>query len=517
MAYSLGIDASTQSVSAIVIDLEDGNIVCNVSINFGEALPHYEAPNGFFSGSEEGEVFSNPRMWLDALDLLLTQLSKECDLGKIKCLSGAGQQHGSVYLNHTWHDAVSNLFPSASLAEQLKDCLSRPVAPIWMDSSSELECQEIAQALGGDRIICEQSGSVATERFTGPQIRRFYKRSLEAYLNTDRIHLVSSFFCSLFAGCDAPIDTGDGAGMNLMNLQSFDWDAQLLNATAPDLKNKLPSIVTGNHTVGTIAPYFVEKYGFDPKTEITVFTGDNPSSLVGTGGSSEGKVVISLGTSDTYFAAMPKIVSDPNGYGHVFGNPSGKTMSLQCFLNGSLAREAVKDRFNYSWDQFTEALDATEAGANGNYMLPFFSPEISPRYSGSTPILKGNHAFQNWERPQEAVRACVEGQFLNMQLHTEWMAMQPRSIYLTGGASENDSIAQVAADIFQCTVERLEITGSVALGGAMRAAKNSLGHSLQSLEDEFCKKRGRTLLHDRTLAPIYEQALSEIASMLIEL
>ncbi|HAF47125.1 MAG TPA: carbohydrate kinase, partial [Cryomorphaceae bacterium] len=58
--------------------------------------------------------------------------------------------------------------------------------------------------LGGDRIICEQSGSVATERFTGPQIRRFYKRSLEAYLNTDRIHLVSSFFCSLFAGCDAP-------------------------------------------------------------------------------------------------------------------------------------------------------------------------------------------------------------------------------------------------------------------------------------------------------------------------
>ncbi|HAF47127.1 MAG TPA: carbohydrate kinase, partial [Cryomorphaceae bacterium] len=108
------------------------------------------------------------------------------------------------------------------------------------------------------------------------------------------------------------------------------------------------------------------------------------SSLVGTGGSSEGKVVISLGTSDTYFAAMPKIVSDPNGYGHVFGNPSGKTMSLQCFLNGSLAREAVKDRFNYSWDQFTEALDATEAGANGNYMLPFFSPEISPRYSGST-------------------------------------------------------------------------------------------------------------------------------------
>ena len=183
-------------------------------------------------------------MWLDALDLLLTQLSKECDLGKIKCLSGAGQQHGSVYLNHTWHDAVSNLFPSASLAEQLKDCLSRPVAPIWMDSSSELGCQEIAQALGGDRIICEQSGSVATGRYWF-QIRRFCKRSLED-LPKHGSHTPRQFLFLLpIYDCDAPLDTGDGAGMNL-NLQSFDWDAQLLNATAPDLKNKLPSIVTGN-------------------------------------------------------------------------------------------------------------------------------------------------------------------------------------------------------------------------------------------------------------------------------
>ena len=49
---------------------------------------------------------------------------------------------------------------------------------------------------------------------------------------------------------------------------------------------------------------------------------------------------------------MPDTVSDPNGYGHVFGNPSGGAMSLQCFLNGSLAREYIKDKFEYSWDQF---------------------------------------------------------------------------------------------------------------------------------------------------------------------
>ena len=31
-------------------------------------------------------------------------------------------------------------------------------------------------------------------------------------------------------------------------------------------------------------------------------------------------------------------------------------MSLQCFLNGSLAREFLKDKFEYSWEQFTQAI-----------------------------------------------------------------------------------------------------------------------------------------------------------------
>lgn len=517
MAYSLGIDASTQSMSAIVIDVANGTLVAECSINFGEALPDYCAPNGFVNGEADGEVFSDPLMWLDALELLLERLSTLCDLKKVQALSGAGQQHGSVYLKQIWFNAVENLSSQASLSKQIKPCLSRSVAPIWMDTSTEIECQEIAQSVGGDSVICQRSGSVATERFTGPQIRRFYKSSLDAYINTHRIHLVSSFICSILAGCDAPIDTGDGAGMNLMDLHRSDWDPQLLHATAPDLRDKLPAIVSGASTIGPIAPYFVEKFGFAPETSVTVFTGDNPSSLVGTGGSTAGKVAISLGTSDTYFAAMPHVVSDPNGYGHVFGNPCGKTMSLQCFLNGSLARESVKDRFGYDWDQFTDALRDSPAGCDSNYMLPFFSPEISPRYNGRTPILKGSKAFHDWQCPKQAIRACVEGQFLNMKLHTEWMGITPSHIYLTGGASENDMIAQIIADIFQCTVDRLEVSGSVALGGAMRAAVQNLEVSLDELEKMFCSQRGHTISANKANAVVYDAALSELQAMLIEL
>ena len=517
MAYTLGIDGSTQSMSAIVIDLSNNQIVCEHAINFGDRLPQYDSPNGFFEGDSSNEVYSNPLMWLDAIDLLFEELKDLCDISKIQAVSGAGQQHGSVYLNSNWIKVISKLDPCKSLSEQIKPCLSRLISPIWMDTSTNMECQEIAQSLGGNEIICKKSGSIAIERFTGPQIRRFYKTSLEAYPNTTRIHLVSSFIGSILSGRDSPIDTGDGAGMNLMNLENNTWDPDLVHATAPNLLDKLPEIAAGNTIIGKIADYFIKKYGFSETTSIIIFTGDNPSSLVGTAASTPSKTVISLGTSDTFFAAMPNTVSDPNGYGHVFGNPSGGSMSLQCFLNGSLAREFLKNKYEYSWDQFTKALNETPPGANGNHMLPFFSPEISPLYEGNGPILKGNPNFENWRSPKLAIRSCIEGQFVNMKIHTEWMKMIPETIYVTGGASKNIAIIQILSDIFQSKVERLEVSGSVALGGAIRAAQHGLNCLLVELEETFCRKTKEVIKPNISNRETYERAIGEIKSMLLTL
>ena len=120
MAYSLGIDGSTQSMSAIVIDLDNNDVVCECTINFGERLPVYDSPNGFFKGKTSSEVYSNPLMWLDAIDLLFNELKDSCDLRKVKAISGAGQQHGSVYLNNRWLETIGQLDPTVSLSKQIK-------------------------------------------------------------------------------------------------------------------------------------------------------------------------------------------------------------------------------------------------------------------------------------------------------------------------------------------------------------------------------------------------------------
>jgi len=511
---ALGLDSSTQSCSAIVIDTDNQSVVAEASVNFGQRLPQYGAPSGFIPGGADGEVHSDPRMWLDALELLLEDLRAECDLSKIVAISGAGQQHGSVYLNATWLDTLGTLSPSHSLSLQIGECFARNTSPIWMDSSTGPECREITAAVGGDSAVCAKSGSIAIERFTGPQIRRFYKNHPAAYAQTERIHLVSSFLCSVLCGTDAPIDTGDSAGMNLLNIQQWDWDAELLEATAPDLGRRLPSVASGATTAGTISDYFVQKYGFAADTPVTVFTGDNPSSLVGMGASRPGKVVVSLGTSDTFFAAMPGVVADPQGCGHVFGNPAGGSMSLQCFINGSLAREAVKDKFGYDWEPFTAAFARTPPGNGGQIMVPFFRPEISPRVDLEAPILKGGKAFESWEAPEAAIRACVEGQFINMKLRTAWMRLRPEVIYLTGGASKNDAIAQVAADVFQAKVQRLAVSGSVALGAALRAASQSLGLDLHELESQFCQPEPGSTIEPKAPAYAYDAATDMMAALL---
>jgi len=196
----LGLDSSTQSLTAVIIDPATQKITCQLSVNFGADLPQYKSPSGFLPGGAGGEVHANPCMWLDAVDLLFSKLAEQTDLSKITLVAGSGQQHGSVYLDSTFDARLAGLNASSSLADQLSPALTRTTSPIWMDTSTGAECAEIAAAVGGNVEVCARSGSNAIERFTGPQIRRFYKTEPEAYARTARIHLVGSFLASVLAG-----------------------------------------------------------------------------------------------------------------------------------------------------------------------------------------------------------------------------------------------------------------------------------------------------------------------------
>lgn len=509
----LGLDLSTQSLSALIIDVEGGEIVAQETINFEKDLPKYHHVGGHLPETPEGEVHADPRVWMEALDQLFAKLiSNGAPLERIAAISGSGQQHASVYLKDNFEAVLAGLNPEESLAEQLAPVLSRATSPIWMDNSTTTQCGEITEAVGGAQEVCQRSGSIATERFSGPQIRKFASGNPAAWEQTDLVHLVSSFFASILSGRSVAIDAGDGAGMNLMNLADGAWDSALVEATAPDLASRLPTLAGKAPVTASISRYCQQKYRLSPDCQVALWSGDNPCSLVGMGASQPGKVVISLGTSDTLFAAMAEPHTDPNGYGHVFGNPMGGFMSLLCFRNGSLAREAVKNRFDLTWTDFEkEGLAKTTPGNGGRLILPFASDESTPlrKSSGFEPI--------GWEcepTPAEWVRGVLEGQFLNMRANSDWLGDAPQEILLTGGASQNDGIAQIVADVFQTPVRRLSVPDSAALGAAIMASC-SAGHRLSELEAAFsAPDPAGDLLPNRELASTYEEALKSFRAAL---
>jgi xylulokinase len=269
---------------------------------------------------------------------------------------------------------------------------------------------------------------------------------------------------SLLAGRHAPLDSGDASGMNLMDLATRDWWPPALAATAPALAAKLPRIAEPWACIGPLAPYWRGRYGF-PAAQVIVWTGDNPSSLIGVGLVHGGRIAISLGTSDTVFGPMAEPLVDASGAGHVFGAPTGAYMGLTCFQNGSLAREHVATTLGLTWPEFSAALAATPPGNGGRILLPWFAPEITPPVSAPAVRRYG---------PAPAgvsdVRAVVEAQQLSMALHSRWMTTRVTAIHATGGAAVNREIRQVMADVFGASVYQLPVGNSAALGAALRAA-----------------------------------------------
>jgi xylulokinase len=464
----LGLDSSTQSLSAIVIDYQTRKVVYDKSLNFDRALPQYKTQNGVLPNPNPLVKHSSPLLWADALDLMFAEMKKDgVALGEILAISGSGQQHGSVYFNDRAEKALADLHPAKSLAENLQGVFSRATSPIWMDSSTSAECAEIRAALGGLKATAQKTGSDAFERFTGPQIRKFFKTEPDAYAQTAGIALVSSFMASLLAGKIAPIDFGDGAGMNLMDIQKRDWHPEALAATAPDLQKKLPALADCSMVVGKASSYFVKKFGLNPETKIFPWSGDNPCSVVGLGLIREGMIAISLGTSDTYFGSMSKCQTDVRGEGHVFGSPAGGYMTLICFKNGSLAREKIREHYGIKdWMEFGKQVASIPPKDNGGIILPWFESEIVPRVNKP-----GIHRFDLDEKDVAAnCRAIFESQMLSMRLHSQWMNVSPEKIYATGGASNDLALLQIMADVMNCRVERIEISKSAALGGALMAA-----------------------------------------------
>lgn len=478
----LGFDFSTQQVKAIVVS-DSLEVLQEAAVQFDNDLPEYRTHGGVHvRGDEDCTVTAPTIMWVKALDMLMDKLRVAgADFSTIAGISGSGQQHGSVYWRTGAAKTLENLQPDRFLHEQLAQAFSVTDSPIWMDSSTSVQCCQLEEAVGGPQKLAELTGSRAYKRLTGPQIAKIYQKRKEAYNNTERISLVSSFACSLFLGSYAPIDFADGSGMNLLDIKTKTWSQPCLDACAPGLAEKLGTPVAAAERVGVVAGYFVDRFGFNPECAVTAFTGDNPASLAGMC-VGQGDAVVSLGTSDTLILWLPNESPSPQLEGHVLVNPvdSASYMALLCFKNGSFTREKIRDECaNGSWEIFNQLLDMTPRGNFGNMGMYYHLKEIIPELEGVFRFNKAGEAIGRFTSKEVEVRALVESQFIAKRMYAEKLGYivggEGRRVLATGGASGNTSLLQALADVFNCPVYTMEVANSACLGSAYRAKHSLVG------------------------------------------
>ena len=101
-------------------------------------------------------------MWLEAVDIVLQRLKeKNVPFHRVKGISGAGQQHGSVYWSATGEADLKALNSKETLVDQLKNAFAHPYSPNWQDASTQKECDAFDDALGNPEKLAMATGSKA--------------------------------------------------------------------------------------------------------------------------------------------------------------------------------------------------------------------------------------------------------------------------------------------------------------------------------------------------------------------
>ncbi|RMZ90659.1 hypothetical protein DV736_g2109, partial [Chaetothyriales sp. CBS 134916] len=520
----IGTDLSTQQLKALVVD-SSLKKVYEAKFSFDSDAKGYNVTKGVLTNEAEGEVFAPVAMWLQALDMVLQRLKDQgLDFSRVRGISGAGMQHGSVFWSHDAASLLSTLDPAQTLEAQLPPAFAYPFSPNWQDASTSRECAEFDAVLGDEAKLAAATGSKAHHRFTGPQILRFHRKHPDEYARTSRISLVSSWLATLFLGRIAPFDISDVCGMNLWDIKRGDWHLQLLDLASKDgdvdtLKKQLGHVPEdGGIHLGPISVYFVKRYGFHPSCTIIAFTGDNPSTILALP-LRPNDAIVSLGTSTTFLMSTPEYKPDPAT--HFFNHPTtpGLYMFMLCYKNGALAREKVRDAVNARvgtntnadpWTNFNHWLLSTPMLAQPDDSHPmqlglyFPRPEIIPNlpqgewhynYNPSSDRLASTNSVSN--PPTDDTRVIVESQFLSLRLRSKDL---PRRIYLVGGGSRNKAIARVAGQILGGSdgVWKLDVgENACALGSAYKAVwalERTPGETFEDLismrwqEEDFAEK-----------------------------
>jgi len=444
-----GLDVSTQSCKLVIIDLDKKSVIHVDSVNYDVDLPGYHTQNGVIAGMPEGVSESDPKMWIDSINMIFEKLkASSIPVGHIRSLSVSGQQHGLVAL-----DKEGNL--------------TRKRSKLWNDFSTLEECEILTEKIGGPDNMIAEVGNTQRTGYTAAKIFHMVRHEPETYSKTDTLFLVHNFINWYLTGGVRVMEPGDTSGMALWNPKTGQWSQKVVEAIDPGLYSKLPEVKLSDQSIGNISQDLINRYGFSPECTIDAGSGDNMYGAVGTGNVEPGIVTISLGTSGTAYSFMKEPYVDPDGEIAAFCDSTGHYLPLLCVSNMANGYNEILKKYEMNHEQFVEMIRHTKPGNGGRLIIPWYTGERTPDVPQATPIYFGFGL--NDFTPENLCRSILEGHVQSIYDGFRKMPVELKEIRLTGGLSHSAVWMQTIADIFETEVIPVKGEGA-ALGAALHAA-----------------------------------------------
>ncbi|MFC5955057.1 xylulokinase [Streptomyces pratens] len=418
----VGVDTSTQSTKALVVDAATGRVVASG-----------QAPHTVTSGAGRE---SDPRQWWDALTEALRQCGQAAH--EAAAVSIGGQQHGLVAL----------------------DAHGEPVRPalLWNDVRSAPQAHRLTEELGGAKFWAERTGSVPAASFTVTKWAWLAEHEPEAVRATKAVRLPHDYLTERLTG-QGTTDRGDASGTGWWASGTEAYDEEILAHVGLD-PALLPRVVRPGEVAGTVR----EDHGlpFSKGTLVACGTGDNAAAALGLG-VRPGTPVMSLGTSGTVYAVSRRRPADPTGIVAGFADACGDWLPLACTLNCTLAVDRVATLLGLD-------REAVEPGA-GVTLLPFLDGERTPNLPSASGLLHGlRHDTTGGQLLQAAYDGAVHSLLGALDRVVDEDADPSAPLLLIGGGARGTAWQQTVRRLSGRPVQVPEARELVALGAAAQAA-----------------------------------------------
>ena len=438
MSTVLGIDVGTQSVKVVFYDSEARETVAVES-----------APLDLYQ-TDDGVAEQQAHWWINALKQALSQVGRGVR-ASASAIGVSGQQHGFVPINKAGE-------------------VQAPVK-LWCDTSTGAECESIMQAFGGAEACIAEVGNPILPGYTASKVRWFRDAHPELYGQMDCILLPHDYINFYLTG-ERCMEAGDASGTGFMDVRQRAWSGKMLSAidSDRDLRDVLPNITTGNHSIGTLLPPIAKDLGLPPGVPVAIGGGDNMMGAIGTGNVRPGVVTVSLGTSGTVYAYSDEPIIDPKGHIAAFCSSTGGWLPLLCTMNCTVSTELMRNLIGTDLAGFEAQVESAPRGSNGVITVPFFNGERTPNLPNARGVILGLDSRNTTQA--NLFRSAIEGATYALRFGFDEMGalgMSAEEIVLTGGGVNSDTWRQVVADVFNTPVTVLKNNEGAALGAALQA------------------------------------------------